>query len=236
MKNNSQVLFAAIIFCLFSTLALSCHPVPGPDKSFTGAVLGAGWGAGAGAVVGNQIDNTGAGAGLGAAFGATSGLLTGVGLDLSEGTELEHQRNMDALRIQLASNQRAISSMQAQLDDRDRKLGAGDFSEEVYFDSGKASIRLGAAKKIQRFADKLKSNPYVGRIELHGHADEMGDESKNQRLSEARARSVASFLANYGVSLDKISVEFHGATKPLASNKVAAGRQLNRRVEIVTHR
>jgi len=211
----------------------SCHPVPGPDKTFAGAVLGAGWGTGAGAVIGNQAGSAGEGAAIGAGFGAVSGLLTGVGLDISEGTELRQQRELDALKVQVASNYRSLMLLQDVLDDRDRRLNPTSAANQVFFDSNKASLRSGSAARLQRFAEAVKFNPYVGGVELHGHSDDNGNTERNRRLSEARARTVATFLAGQGISLDRIKLFSHGATRPLASNETESGKHLNRRVEIV---
>ena len=217
-----------------SLLALSsCYPTPGPDKAIAGAVLGAGWGAGAGAIIGNQVGDPGPGAAIGAGFGATSGLITGVGFDVAEGEELQQQRELDAIKVQAASNQRMLLALQDNLDDRQRRINAAGFSEQIYFDPNRASIRLGSAAKLERLANALKFNPYVSSVELHGHADEMGDNDKNKKLSEARARSVAVFLANQGLSLDTIKIVPHGAENPVTSNESEAGRQMNRRVEVI---
>jgi outer membrane protein OmpA-like peptidoglycan-associated protein len=188
-------------------------------------------------VIGNQLDNTGAGAAIGAGFGAANGMLTGIGLDMAEGTELEQQRELDALKVQVAANQRNLMALQDSLDARDSKLTrtSGGVAQ-VFFDKDRASIRLGTAQQLERVADEIKRNPYVGRVELHGHSDNTGDTELNKRLSEARARTVATFLANQGISTDQIAIVPHGAEKPLASNDSEAGRQLNRRVEIVLGR
>ena len=219
-------------FCL--SVFIGCSATPGPDKTLAGAVLGAGWGAGAGAVIGNQINNTGAGAALGAGFGAVNGAVAGIGLDVAEGTELAQQRELDALKVQVASNHRALMNLQDTLDSKERKqlVGTPD-TPQIFFDKDRAAIRYGTADQLQRVAEEIKKNPYIGLIELHGHTDNTGDTDRNQKLSEARARSVAAFLANYGVPMDQIKVVAHGADRPLAANDNEAGRQLNRRVEIV---
>lgn len=211
----------------------ACHPTPGPDKSIAGAVLGAGWGAGAGAVIGNQLNDTGPGAALGAGFGAASGLMTGIGLDLAEGTELQQQREIDALKVQVAANQRNLLWLQNSLDDRSRQINSKSVLDQVFFDEGRASLRLGSAAQLERVADAIKRNPFVTMIEVHGHTDETGDVETNARLSEARARSVAGFLVNQGISVDTVKLFAHGAKQPLASNNLESGRQLNRRVELV---
>ena len=225
--------FVSLALIAFFIGLVGCHPTPGPDKSAIGAVLGAGWGAGAGAVIGNQVGAAGPGAAIGAGFGAVSGLLTGIGLDVSEGTELAMQRELDALKVQVAANQRSLMSLQYSLDDRERRLSKSSFSGTVFFDDNRASLRSGSVAQLQRLANVVKQNPYIGAIELHGHSDDTGSRERNDRLSEARARSVASFLGQHGISLNNVSIFSHGARRPLASNENESGRQLNRRVEVV---
>lgn len=216
-----------------SLLLSACAGTPGPDKSFAGMLLGAGWGAGAGAVIGHQVNAAGSGSLIGMGFGAASGLLTGIALDVAEGTDLEQQRELDALKVQIAANHREITRLQEQLDNREQGLLRTPTSIRVFFDRERASLRSGSVVELQRLADAIKFNPYIGVIEVHGHTDETGDTEKNSRLSEARARTVATFLGNNGVSMDRIKVFSHGATRPLTSNETEAGRQLNRRAEVV---
>jgi len=215
------------------TLLSACHPTPGPDKAVVGALLGAGWGAGAGAVIGNQVDASGSGAAIGSGFGFVSGLIHGAGLDVAEGTELQQQREIDALRVRVAANQRSLMFLQKELDKRDQKLYRSATGSQVFFDKNRASLRSGTAGQLQRLAEQIKFNPYVGAITVHGHSDDTGDVQKNLRLSEARARTVVAFLANHGIPLDTIQVEAHGSKRPLATNATESGAQLNRRVEVV---
>ncbi len=214
-------------------LAAGCYPTPGPDKAVAGAVLGAGWGAGAGAVIGNQLNDTGPGAAVGAGFGAASGLAQGIGFDAAEGDALRQQRELDALKVQVASNQRVLAALQNNLDERERRINAAGFSEQIYFDPARASLRLGSAAQLERLSNAIKHNPYVTGIELHGHADDMGEVERNMKLSEARARTVATFLSMQGISLDQIKIVAHGAGQPVTTSESAPGAQLNRRVEII---
>lgn len=231
MKLFSRIaVFSLIISCL------SCYPQPGPDKSIVGGVLGAGWGAGAGAVIGHQVGAIGPGTAIGAGFGAVSGMLTGVGLDLAEGHDLQMQREFDALKVQVAANQRTLTLLQNALDERQRQLGHTSTGGTVFFDKGRASLRGGSVAQLQRLSNQIKFNPYIGRIQVHGHSDDTGDTERNMRLSEARARSVATFLGNQGISLDSVITYAHGAKRPLASNETEMGRQLNRRAEVVVLR
>ena len=226
-------LFALLKLCLLTLLVVSCHPVPGPDKSLAGSVLGAGWGAGAGAVIGNQTGSLGPGTGVGAAFGAGAGLLTGIGLDVAEGTQLEEQRQLDALKVQVAANTRSLMMLQNSLDDRDRRLERSGYTGQIFFDEDSASLRAGSAVELERLAEVIKSNPYVGLVEVHGHSDDTGDGERNNRLSEARARTVGTFLSSHGIPMDRMRLIAHGARQPLATNETGVGRQLNRRVEVI---
>lgn len=212
---------------------VSCSVNPGPDKTIAGSVLGAAWGAGTGAAVGNQVNNTGEGAAIGAGAGLVAGAFTGAGLDVTEEQEIENQRQLDALKVQVASNQQELIGIQDILDQRAATLHNASPGYEIYFDSDLASLRSGSAAQLQRLADSIKLNPYVSQIEVHGHSDDTGDTERNMRISEARARTVATFLAQNGISIDQIDVLSHGAKRPLASNENEAGRQLNRRAEIV---
>ena len=233
MKLQTCFVYAVV---LSAVSLLSCYPTGGPDKSITGAVLGAGWGAGAGAVVGHQVNSTGPGAAIGAGFGAGAGLLTGVGLDVAEGTELEQQRQIDALKVQVAANRLNMSQLQDNLDSRGKMFIAAASDVDVFFDEDRASIRGGSAAELERFCASAKLNPYVKEIQLHGHSDDTGDSTKNQQLAEARVRTVQTFLVEHGVSSDRIKVFSHAATRPLATNQTPVGRQLNRRVEVVVVR
>jgi outer membrane protein OmpA-like peptidoglycan-associated protein len=226
--GRELVIAAALVSCVFA-----CSPTAGPDKTVTGAVLGAGWGAGAGAVVGNQLNDTGPGALLGSGLGAGAGLMTGIGLDVAEGAELEQQRRLDALQVQVAANRRHMMALQDSLDARGKMVVEMPPSVVVLFDENRAAIRLGAVADLQRFAETAKGDPLIRGIQIHGHSDDTGDAEKNSRLSEARARTIQSFLGQYGISLDKLAVYSHGATEPRASNKTPEGRQMNRRVELV---
>ena len=125
--------------------------------------------------------------------------------------------------------------IQKDLDSRDQKLQKTSFGsgEVIFFDSGRASLRSGSVVQLQRLADTIKLNPYVGGVKVYGHADDAGSDSLNQKLSEARALSISTFLASFGVPADRIEHQGLGSSRPLMSNRTTAGRQLNRRAEIL---
>jgi outer membrane protein OmpA-like peptidoglycan-associated protein len=105
---------------------------------------------------------------------------------------------------------------------------------DVLFDFDRASLTPGAREKLSRLAGILLA--YQGRydIQLEGHTDSVGSHEYNQRLSEERARSVASYLREAGIPASRIlGVQGFAETRPVATNDNAAGRQRNRRVELV---
>lgn len=224
--------FYPALSTLLIALTLGCsNPQPGPDKTVAGAVLGAGWGAGAGAVVGNQISNTGEGVAVGAGLGAGAGMLTGMGYDLAEGASLNNERELASLKMKSAANQRELESVQAQLDRPGTVASIGGVYQ-VFFDEDTTSLRAGAIANLEVIAESLKANPHASTINVVGHADDSGTPEYNERLAEARARSVFSYLAARGIGSDQIKVTSFGSKRPIASNTSSVGRQLNRRVDV----
>ena len=80
-------------------------------------------------------------------------------------------------------------------------------------------------------ADFLKENPNIS-VKVEGHTDNVGSKTYNQGLSERRAKSVANYLKEKGVSEDQISTQGFGFSKPVASNDTPEGRAKNRRTEL----
>jgi outer membrane protein OmpA-like peptidoglycan-associated protein len=207
------------------------NPQPGPDKTVAGAVLGAGWGAGAGAVVGNQVGNTGEGVAVGAGFGAIAGALSGAGYDLSEGTQLNQERQLASLKIQNIATQRELEAVQGRLDEAVISDPMGGVYQ-VFFDENATSLRAGAVANLEVIAESLKGSPRAYVINVVGHTDDAGTPEYNERLAESRARTVSAYLGSRGISMDQIKVTNHGSTRPIATNGNGVGRQLNRRVDI----
>jgi len=102
----------------------------------------------------------------------------------------------------------------------------------IFFDTGKSVLKPGAKTTLTKIADQIKSEPSL-RISVEGHTDSVGSDDKNMTLSEKRAQAVRDFLVSAGVSGDHITAAGKGEAEPVATNKTAAGRQQNRRVELV---
>jgi outer membrane protein OmpA-like peptidoglycan-associated protein len=103
---------------------------------------------------------------------------------------------------------------------------------DVLFDTGKHTLRSGAREKLARVSGIVSGHPGL-KLEVEGHTDSVGSDAYNQGLSERRAASVKDFLSSNGVKVDSITSQGFGESQPVADNNTAAGRQQNRRVEIV---
>ena len=107
---------------------------------------------------------------------------------------------------------------------------------DVLFDFDKADIRSDAASALAQLATVIRAYP-SGRVELEGHTDSKGDDAYNQRLSQRRAESVKRWLTEReGLAADRFITRGAGESRPVASNDDEAGRQKNRRVEVVIHK
>ncbi len=104
--------------------------------------------------------------------------------------------------------------------------------ENMLFRVDKADLLPGAMLTIDQMARFLENHPEYN-ASIEGHTDSTGPADYNQKLSEQRAQSVTEALVARGISRDRLTVRGLGENYPIAANETAAGRQLNRRVEIV---
>lgn len=143
--------------------------------------------------------------------------------------EAETARNTAAAaQSELASARQEISNLQTKQTDRGLVMTLSD----VLFDTGKSTLKPGADRDLDRLAKALKDNPNT-KVKIEGYTDSVGSSSYNQTLSEHRAEAVADALKMRGVSDSQLEAEGLGKEFPVASNATPAGRQQNRRVEIV---
>lgn len=103
---------------------------------------------------------------------------------------------------------------------------------EVLFRTNKAQLQSGGLRNVQKLADFLKQYPQY-KVLIEGHTDSVGSNSANQELSDRRASAVQTALSDMGISSDRIRTRSYAAAYPVAGNDTTAGRQLNRRVEII---
>ena len=121
-----------------------------------------------------------------------------------------------------------LRKLQAKQTERGMVLTLGD----VLFDTGKAELKPGADSTLDRLSTFL-TEASDRSVTIEGHTDSMGADSTNQALSESRANAVKAALVAKGVAADRIVTVGMGESAPVASNDTAAGRQQNRRVEII---
>src|SRR5690554_4977877 len=106
-----------------------------------------------------------------------------------------------------------------------------EFSKTILFDLGKSTIRKESYAVLQSIVDVMKEYP-TAKFEIEGHTDSTGSDAINNRLSKERAAAVKDYLITIGMDASRLSSEGYGSARPIATNKTAAGRQENRRVEI----
>jgi outer membrane protein OmpA-like peptidoglycan-associated protein len=105
--------------------------------------------------------------------------------------------------------------------------------DKVYFDTAKSTIKTISFPLLDQVATVLKSHPEISRVRVEGHTDDVGEDAKNQTLSNDRAGAVRTYLVGRGVAPERLEALGFGETKPVAENKNSAGREKNRRVEFV---
>jgi OOP family OmpA-OmpF porin len=104
---------------------------------------------------------------------------------------------------------------------------------EIAFDTGKAEIKAKYHSELDKIGQFLKEFPQSKGI-IEGHTDSDGSEKMNIKLSQARAESVRSYIiTKFGVDGARLSAKGHGSAQPIASNKNAAGKAKNRRIDAV---
>jgi outer membrane protein OmpA-like peptidoglycan-associated protein len=142
---------------------------------------------------------------------------------------------LEAARAQAERDQAMIAQQEQQLRELDAKQTARGMVitlGDVLFSVNKAELSSGGVRNVQKLADFLNQYPQR-KVLIEGHTDSTGSLRINQPLSERRADAVRTALVGMGISGDRIETRGYADAHPVASNNTAAGRQLNRRVEII---
>jgi len=145
------------------------------------------------------------------------------------------QLNAQAARQQTQDAESRARLLEAQLKDLEAKKtdrGMVITLGDVLFDTNQAQLKSGGMRNVQKLADFFKQYPQR-KVMIEGFTDSTGGNIRNQVLSDERAYSVRTALLGMGISTDRISSRGYGESYPVAGNDTAAGRQLNRRVEII---
>ena len=136
------------------------------------------------------------------------------------------EQEKEALRANLREQLNVV------LETRETARGLVVNVSDVLFDTGKANLKPGAREKLARVSGILAAHPGL-RLEIEGHTDSVGTDEYNQNLSERRAQTVREYLVSQRIAADSVIAKGFGETQPVATNDNAAGRQQNRRVELV---
>lgn len=145
----------------------------------------------------------------------------------------------DAARRDAADAQARAATLQAQLDAQMKDMDAKQTNRgmvvtlgDVLFDTNRSELKSGGMRSIEKLSGFLKAYPKRSVI-VEGFTDSVGSDATNQTLAARRAESVQAALVNMGVGRERVAAKGYGESYPVAGNDNAAGRQLNRRVEIV---
>ena len=128
--------------------------------------------------------------------------------------------------------QRLLQQLNLILETRETARGLIVNISDVLFDVDKYTLKPGTREKLAKVSGILLAYPGL-RIQVEGHTDSTGSDEYNQKLSEQRAEAVRGYLVGQGVPSASVTAVGFGKANPVASNDTAAGRQQNRRVELV---
>ena len=147
-------------------------------------------------------------------------------LDAAAKQKAQLEADKVELRVQL------LAQFNAVLQTRDTARGLIVNMSDVLFDTAKFTLRPMAREKLAKVAGIVAGHPGL-KLEVEGYTDSVGGDDYNQQLSEHRGESVRNYLTQQGMAPGSVTSKGFGKSQPVASNDTAAGRQQNRRVEIV---
>jgi outer membrane protein OmpA-like peptidoglycan-associated protein len=146
--------------------------------------------------------------------------------------ELEKARQELALRDAEAKHMKLEQELARLAQTRGDSRGLIVTLPGIFFDSGKSALKAGAQSTLGKIAKQLSGEENV-RISVEGHTDDVGSDDMNLALSKKRAEAVRDHLVKEGIPAERITATGKGETEPVATNKTTAGRQQNRRVELI---
>jgi len=137
--------------------------------------------------------------------------------------------------VVLAAREQELSAVLAELaalKARETEQGLALTVSDVFFEFDRADLKPGAKQDLARVARFLQHNPDRN-VVIEGHTDSLGTDGYNDELSRRRALAVRSYLVAQGVALSRLTSQGFGESYPVASNTSEAGREQNRRVEML---
>ncbi len=149
-------------------------------------------------------------------------------LDVQARAADEQARAAQAAEERATQLETELEQLEAENTDRGIVLTLGD----VLFDTAQAGLKPGATTTVDRLAQFMRDYPERS-VRIEGHTDSAGSDEANQSLSERRAAAVRDALVSRGIEADRVTTVGMGEARPVATNDTPAGRQQNRRVEVV---
>jgi len=148
-----------------------------------------------------------------------------------QGEESERQRQ-EAVRQKEEMRARLLAQLNQVLQTRDTARGLVVSMPDVLFDFNKYTLKPEARERLARISGIVLAYPDL-KLQVEGYTDSIGSDEYNQALSEKRAETVRDYLVSSGVSMNNVAAQGLGKAEPVADNSTAAGRKLNRRVEMI---
>jgi outer membrane protein OmpA-like peptidoglycan-associated protein len=145
--------------------------------------------------------------------------------------EAERQRQ-EAVQQKEEMRARLLAQLNQVLQTRDTARGLIVSMPDVLFDFNKYTLKPEARERLARVSGIVLAYPDL-KLQIEGYTDAIGSEEYNQTLSEKRAEAVRDYLVSAGVSMNNVAAQGLGKADPVADNSTAAGRKLNRRVEMI---
>lgn len=151
----------------------------------------------------------------------------------AEQAQARAQQQADAARTAArAARMKLLAQLNSVMQTRDTAQGLIMNMPDVLFALNQSVLEPTAQVKLAKVAGILLAYPGL-KVQVDGYTDSTGTDEYNQQLSEKRAYAVEAFLAEQGVSAEAMHAQGFGPSDPIASNDSVAGRQLNRRVDLV---
>ncbi|MBA6155197.1 OmpA family protein [Tenacibaculum sp. S7007] len=211
---KKAIIYSLSILFLTASIFTSCSSVKNANNTQKGAVIGTTAGAILGAVIGNNVGN-GKNSELGAVLG---GVIGGVA-----GGVIGNKMDKQAREIK-----EAVPGAEVERVGEGIKLTLGE--NAVRFATNKSTLTSTAKANLDKLIPVFKDYSDTN-IVIYGYTDSTGKAEYNQTLSEKRANSVKSYLANKGLISTRFETKGLGINDPIASNETVEGRSKNRRVE-----
>jgi outer membrane protein OmpA-like peptidoglycan-associated protein len=142
------------------------------------------------------------------------------------------QQRQEAVRQKEEMRARLLAQLNQVLQTRDTARGLVVSMPDVLFDFNKYTLKPEARERLARISGIVLAYPDL-KLQVEGYTDSIGSDEYNQTLSDKRAEAVRDYIVTSGVSMNNVVARGMGKADPVADNSTAAGRQLNRRVEMI---